>query len=157
MRRAMARLRLVLSRGGAAARARPMRSMGSLGSVLIWFMSGLWGVQVAAGDFVFAIFLGRCWIFVGEGAAATYSTKPVEIHSYSRHEWLAWFSVGGDLHPSFWLVVVLPLWFPVLCCLGSLLCFRRHQVDARSCCVCGYERKGLNASARCPECGRGTG
>jgi hypothetical protein len=71
---------------------------------------------------------------------------------------------GGSWKPgvermSIQLTVYVPLWIPFAVAAvsaGALWCpaaFRRHPRAQQSCPACGYDRRGLAADAKCPECG----
>jgi hypothetical protein len=55
-----------------------------------------------------------------------------------------------------WIEYYIPLW-PAPALFGAIAFLKRRRRSIGFCKKCGYDRVGLAASARCPECGAGSG
>ncbi len=84
--------------------------------------------------------------------------RPALLHVgivYGRCGW--WF--GFDHAPDGHVGVMIPLWaiFLVSAPLAAVMSRRdivtRYRARIRACPSCGYDRRGLAADAKCPECG----
>jgi hypothetical protein len=70
-----------------------------------------------------------------------------------------WPEAGCDGSPTFARRVVVPLWLPfALAAVPTSLLWRaelrrRRRIRQGLCAGCGYDRRGLPADAKCPECG----
>ncbi len=107
------------------------------------------------------------WRFYLTDGALTVFTVDADINDGDNRPGWHYFQRTLFKFPHTWLparypgahVVVLPLWIPLVCALGTtaiawrLDTLARRRANKHLCMKCSYDRTGLAAGAVCPECG----
>lgn len=153
------RIRKAIKWGGAAAAAV---------LVVVWFASAWWGAGYVSRTFVCGIDPGRLVVKSGWDTGISTRTRfeARARRGFEPWRWKIegegdWSTLDGKRVPMWdgvWLLIV-PLWMPVVCLLLISAVAWRLDVLARrygragKCVRCGYDRAGLAAEAKCPECG----
>jgi hypothetical protein len=99
---------------------------------------------------------------VGEGRIAVSRVGALGTHwhfSDYRSQWRAW-KWWFEVKMASWYRVAIPLWLPfAMVALPAAMGWRRSLERHRwarfvhACKGCGYDRRGLSAEVKCPECG----
>jgi len=120
--------------------------IGSAWRELGWYTARATNVHIAGGQMGFLYFSGK-------GSSSAQPGLHWEPVNWPFKWWFFW------VHNAYYTSLMIPCWLPLACVLPPTVVAWRRDTLARCraklnlCPKCGYDRTGLAAGAKCPECG----